>query len=157
MPRLVERDGAALGPVVARSCVIKAGVVARDELESGERALLNLGHTFGHAIEAVAGYGRWLHGEAVGCGLCLAADLSRRLGLIDAAEVGRIEQAVASAQLPVRIPGLARSAAIERMRGDKKAQGGQIRFIVLERIGRATQRSVPDEVLDATLSAGGYV
>ena len=157
MPRLVECDGAALGPVVARSCVIKAGVVARDEFESGERALLNLGHTFGHAIEAVAGYGQWLHGEAVGCGLCLAADLSRRLGLVDAAVVGRIERAVASARLPVRIPGLARSAAIERMRGDKKAQAGQVRFIVLECIGRATQRSVPDDVLEATLTAGGYV
>src|SRR5262245_26774295 len=157
MPRLVECDGAALGPVVARSCVIKAGVVARDELESGERALLNLGHTFGHAIEAVAGYGQWLHGEAVGCGLCLAADLSRRLGLIDAAVVARIERAVASARLPVRIAGLARNAAIERMRGDKKAHAGQIRFIVLERIGRAAQRSVPDDVLDATLIDGGYV
>ena len=98
-----------------------------------------------------------MHGEAVGCGLCLAADLSRRLGLIDATAVRRVERAVASARLPVRIPGLERSAAIERMRGDKKAHAGEIRFIVLERIGRATQRSVPDDVLAATLTAGGYV
>jgi 3-dehydroquinate synthase len=156
LPRLIERDVTALGPVVARSCVIKAGVVARDELETGERALLNLGHTFGHAIEALAGYGRWLHGEAVGCGLCLAADLSRRLSLLGHADVQRIEHAVAAASLPTRIPGFARAAAVDYMRGDKKAEAGQIRFIVLERIGRAVQRQVPDEILDATLAAGGY-
>jgi 3-dehydroquinate synthase len=157
MPRLLECDGAALGPVVARSCAIKAGVVERDERESGERALLNLGHTFGHAIEAMSGYGRWLHGEAVGCGLCLAADLSRRLELIDPHDVHRIEQAVATARLPIRIPGFERGAAIERMRGDKKSEAGRTRFIVLERIGRASQRLVADDVLDATLVAGGYV
>lgn len=157
LPRVTSGDFAALVEVVARSCAIKAGVVARDELESGERALLNLGHTFGHAIEGLAGYGRWLHGEAVGCGLCLAADLSRRLALIDAATVARIERAVAAAGLPPRIGGLSRVAAIQAMRGDKKSEKGQIRFIVLERIGRATQRVVPDDILDATLAAGGYV
>ncbi|HTT10428.1 MAG TPA: 3-dehydroquinate synthase [Burkholderiaceae bacterium] len=157
MPRLLECDDAALGPVVARSCAIKAGVVGRDERESGERALLNLGHTFGHAIEAMSGYGRWLHGEAVGCGLCLAADLSRRMDLIDSGDLQRIEHAVASARLPVRIPGFERGRAIEQMRGDKKSEGGRMRFIVLERIGRAAQRLVPDAVLDATLVAGGYV
>jgi 3-dehydroquinate synthase len=156
LPRLVDCDASALGPVVAQSCAIKAAVVARDERESGERALLNLGHTFGHAIETLSGYGRWLHGEAVGCGLCLASDLSRRLGLIDDSDVLRIERAVAAAQLPTRIPGFARSAAIECMRGDKKAEAGQIRFILLERIGRAIQRTVPDDLLDATLIAGGY-
>jgi len=157
LPRVVNGDVAALAPVVARSCAIKAGVVARDERESGERALLNLGHTFGHAIEALAGYGHWLHGEAVGCGLCLAADMSRRLSLIDAGAVARIEQAVDAARLPTRIAGLSRVAAVQAMRGDKKAERGQIGFIVLERIGRAAQRSVPDEILDATLAAGGYV
>jgi 3-dehydroquinate synthase len=156
LPRLVACDAAALGPVIARSCAIKAGVVARDELEMGERALLNLGHTFAHAIEALAGYGAWLHGEAVGCGLCLAADLSHRLGLIELTDVGRIRRAVATARLPTRIEGFARHAAVDSMRGDKKAEAGQIRFIVLERIGRAIQRPVPDAVLDATLSAGGY-
>jgi 3-dehydroquinate synthase len=157
LPRLVECDVAALTPVVARSCAIKAAVVARDETESGERALLNLGHTFGHAIEALAGYGRWLHGEAVGCGLCLAADLSRRLGLIDERDVDRVERAILAARLPDRIAGLSKEAAIEAMRGDKKAEAGRIRFVVLERIGRAAQRVVPAAVLDETLAAGGYV
>jgi 3-dehydroquinate synthase len=156
LPAIVAGDLGALAPLVARSCEIKAGVVARDENESGERALLNLGHTFGHAIEALAGYGRWLHGEAVGCGLCLAADLSRRLSLIDAEAVARIELAVAAARLPTRIAGLSRAATVQAMRGDKKAERGQIRFIVLEAIGRAAQRPVPDEVLDATLAAGGF-
>jgi 3-dehydroquinate synthase len=156
LPRLIECDPGALGPVVARSCVIKAGVVARDEFESGERALLNLGHTFGHAIEALAGYGQFLHGEAVGCGLCLAADLSHRLSLLSSTDVQRIEHAVAAARLPTRIAGFARAAAVNYMRGDKKAEAGRIRFIVLERIGRAVQRHVADEMLDATLVAGGY-
>jgi 3-dehydroquinate synthase len=91
LPRLLACDALAMADAVARSCEIKAGVVGRDEKESGERALLNLGHTFGHAIEALAGYGHWLHGEAVGCGLCLAADLSQRLGLLDRADVDRIQ------------------------------------------------------------------
>jgi len=156
LPRLIECDVAALTQAVAQSCAIKAAIVARDERESGERALLNLGHTFGHAIEALAGYGQWLHGEAIGCGLCLAADLSHRLTLIDAADQRRIEDAVAAARLPTRIEGFKRAAAIDAMRGDKKARAGQIRFIVLERIGRATQRAVPAEVIEATLTAGGY-
>jgi 3-dehydroquinate synthase len=157
LPRLLACDPAAMAAAVARSCEIKAGVVARDEKETGERALLNLGHTFGHAIEALAGYGRWLHGEAVGCGMCLAADLSQRLGLLGADDVRRIESAVGAARLPTRIAGLARSAALASMAGDKKAEAGRIRFVVLERIGRAIQRTVPDEALDATLRAGGYV
>jgi len=160
----VERDMTALrrceqAPVtraVARSCEIKAAVVARDERESGERALLNLGHTFGHAIETLTGYRHWLHGEAVGCGLCLAADLSRRLGLIDASDVARIEAGVAGAGLPTRIAGLSRAAALAAMAGDKKSHAGEVRFILLERIGRAIQRGVPVEALEATLAAGGY-
>jgi 3-dehydroquinate synthase len=118
---------------------------------------LNLGHTFGHAIEALAGFGHWLHGEAVGCGLCLAADLSRRLGLIGAQDVARIEATVAAAGLPTRIAGLSHRAALASMTGDKKAEAGRIRFILLERIGRAVQRTVPADALDATLAAGGYV
>lgn len=156
LPRLRACDADALACAIARSCEIKAGVVARDERESGERALLNLGHTFGHAIETLTGYGRWLHGEAVGCGLCLAADLSRRLGLIGAADVRRVESAVAAAGLPTRIEGLSSAAAIDAMRGDKKAEAGQIRFVVLERIGRAVSRTLPPEVLHATLAAAGY-
>lgn len=157
LPRLLACDAEALAAAIARSCEIKAAVVARDERESGERALLNLGHTFGHAIEALTGYGRWLHGEAVGCGLCLAADLSCRLGFIGGADVRRIEGVVGAARLPTRIEGLSRQAAIASMRGDKKAEAGQIRFVLLERIGRAIQRTVPDTALEATLAAGGYV
>jgi 3-dehydroquinate synthase len=156
LARLRACDAAAMASAVARSCEIKAGVVGRDERESGERALLNLGHTFGHAIEALAGFGAWLHGEAVGCGLCLAADLSRRLGLIASPDVQRIEAAVDAAGLPVRIAGLSRAAAVQAMAGDKKAEAGRIGFIVLERIGRAVQRAVPAAELEATLAAGGY-
>jgi len=147
----------ALGRAIAGSCRIKAGVVARDERETGERALLNLGHTFGHAIEALTGYTRWLHGEAVGCGLVLAADLSARTGTLDAAAVASVRHAVAAAGLPTRIDGLPLEAAIDSMRGDKKSEAGAIRFILLERLGRAVQRTVPDAALRATLAAGGYV
>ncbi len=156
LPRLMACEEGPLADAVARSCEIKAAIVARDEKESGERALLNLGHTFGHAIEALTGYGRWLHGEAVGCGVCLAADLSQRLGLISRADVDAVESAVAAARLPTRIDGLSRSAVLASMRGDKKAEAGEIRFILLERIGRAIQRTVPVDALDATLAAGGY-
>jgi 3-dehydroquinate synthase len=155
--RLRACDVAALTEAIAGSCQIKAGVVARDEKEGGERALLNLGHTFGHAIESLTGYGTWLHGEAVGCGLCLAADLSARCGLIDHADVRRIERVVQAAGLPTRIGGLAKSAAVAAMRGDKKSEAGRIKFVLLERIGRAVQREVPEELLDATLSGGGYI
>ena len=146
----------ALGRAIAGSCEIKAGIVARDERETGERALLNLGHTFGHAIEAMTGYTRWLHGEAVGCGLVLAADLSVRVGLLERAAIGPIEAAVQAAGLPARIEGLSLERAIESMRGDKKSEAGAIRFILLEHIGRAVQRTVPDAALRATLAAGGY-
>jgi len=157
LPRLLACDEQALTAAIGRSCEIKAAIVARDEKESGERALLNLGHTFGHAIEALTGYERWLHGEAVGCGMCLAADLSRRLDLITRADVEAVERAIAAAKLPTRIEGLSRAAALESMRGDKKTEAGEIRFIVLERIGRAIQRSVPPAALEATLVAGGYL
>jgi 3-dehydroquinate synthase len=156
LPRLLACEEGPLADAIARSCEIKAAIVARDERESGERALLNLGHTFGHAIEALTGYERWLHGEAVGCGICLAADLSQRLGLISRGDVEQVERSVAAAGLPTRIDGLSRAAALESMRGDKKAEAGEIRFIALERIGRAVQRTVPPEALDATLAAGGY-
>lgn len=157
LPRLLACDADALTEAIAGSCMIKAGVVARDERESGERALLNLGHTFGHAIEALTGYSTWLHGEAVGCGLCLAADLSARCGLIGRTEVERVERIVRAAGLPTRIAGLSKRAAIDAMRGDKKARGGEISFILIDRIGRAVQRRAPDDLLDATLTAGGYV
>lgn len=156
MARLLSLDDAALADAIACSCRIKAAIVGRDERESGERALLNLGHTFGHAIEALTGFGRWLHGEAVACGLCLAGDLSARLGLLAAGDVQRIAGAVSAARLPARIEGLSTAAAIEAMRGDKKAHAGRIRFVVLERIGRAIQTEAPEPLVEATLAAAGY-
>lgn len=156
LPALRARDPDALTRAIARSCEIKAGIVARDEREAGERALLNLGHTFGHAIEALTGYEKWLHGEAVGCGMVLAADLSQRVGLIERAAVEAVAQSVQAAGLPARIAGLSASAALASMRGDKKAEAGAVRYVLLERVGRAVQREVPDAAVAATLSAGGY-
>ena len=156
LPALRERDAGALARAIGRSCEIKAGVVGRDERESGERALLNFGHTFGHAIEALTGYTEWLHGEAVGCGMVLAADMSKRLGLISERDVRAVEHAVALAGLPPRIEGLGADDALQSMRGDKKAQAGAVRYVVLEAIGRAVQREVPDEVVRETLMAGGF-
>lgn len=156
LPALRAREPAALARAIGRSCEIKAGVVGRDERESGERALLNLGHTFGHAIEALTGYTQWLHGEAVGCGMVLAADLSRRLGLIADHDVRSVEHAVALAGLPPRIEGLNADEALQSMCGDKKAEAGVVRYIVLERIGRAVQRAVPEPLVRETLVAGGF-
>ena len=156
LPALRDRDARALADAIGRSCEIKAAVVGRDEREAGERALLNLGHTFGHAIEALTGYREWLHGEAVGCGLVLASDLSHRLGLITERDARNVEHAVALAGLPPRIDGLDADAALQCMRGDKKSEAGAVRYIVLERIGRAVQRVVPDTVVRATLLAGGF-
>lgn len=150
-------DVAALAEAIAGSCEIKASIVARDEREAGERALLNLGHTFGHAIETMTGYSRWLHGEAVGCGLVLAAELSCLLGALTASDVQAIETVMARAGLPTRVDGLSALNAIEAMRSDKKTEAGQIRFIVLDRIGRATQRTVPQPLLLQALTARGFI
>lgn len=156
MPALVGCDDEALVRAVAGSCRIKAAIVSRDEREAGERALLNLGHTFGHAIEALAGYGVWLHGEAVAVGLCLAADLSRRLGFISLQDVERVRRLVRAAKLPTTAPGLACGDMLAAMRGDKKAEGGRVRFIVLERLGRAAAREVDDAIVAATLKDHGF-
>jgi len=149
--------GASLAEAIAGSCEIKAAIVARDELEAGERAVLNLGHTFGHAIEAMTGYSHWLHGEAVGCGLVLAAHLSAALDVSTEDMVRTITAVVARAGLPTRVDGLSALTAIEIMRGDKKADAGETRFIVLDRVGKASQRTVPQAVLLKTLMAGGFV
>ncbi|MBA2412401.1 MAG: 3-dehydroquinate synthase, partial [Burkholderiaceae bacterium] len=149
--------GPSLTEAIAGSCEIKAAIVARDEKEAGERAVLNLGHTFGHAIEAMTGYSHWLHGEAVGCGLVLAAHLSAALNLSTEDMVHTITAVVARAGLPTRVNGLSALTAIEVMRGDKKADAGETRFIVLDRIGKASQRTVPQAVLLKTLIAGGFV
>jgi 3-dehydroquinate synthase len=157
MPDLVARDPLALAYAVQRSCEIKAHVVGQDERESGLRAILNFGHTFGHAIEAGMGYGQWLHGEAVGCGLVMAAELSLRLGLIDAAFSQRIHRMVAAAGLPTvgpTLPGVDNAESyMALMRVDKKAEGGEIRFVLIDAPGRAAVRPAPDtlvrEVIDA--------
>ena len=132
-------------------------MVAQDERESGLRAILNFGHTFGHAIEAGLGYGQWLHGEAVGCGMVMAACLSERLGLVDAALVQRLKTLIQKAGLPVTAPLLASSdnagRYLELMRLDKKALGGDIRFVVIDGSAHASMRGAPDalvrEVIDA--------
>ncbi|MBA4176604.1 MAG: 3-dehydroquinate synthase [Leptothrix sp. (in: Bacteria)] len=144
---LLARDRAALARAVRRSCEIKAAVVGEDERESGLRAILNFGHTFGHAIEAGQGYGAWLHGEAVGCGMVLAADLSAELGLVPAEFVQRLARLVQRAGLPVRAPAMAPARWLELMGVDKKAEAGAIRFIVIESPGRAALRQVPDETV----------
>ena len=150
---LVAREPAAIAHAVKRSCEIKAQVVAADERESGLRAILNFGHTFGHAIEAGLGYGEWLHGEAVGCGMVMAAELSRRLGLVDAAYVQRLRSIIERAGLPVRGPALGEERYLELMRHDKKAEGGEIRFVVIEAPGRAGVRPAPDATVREVLRA----
>lgn len=150
---LRRRDPAALAEAVRRSCENKAQVVAADELESGQRALLNLGHSFGHAIETGAGYGNWLHGEAVGAGMCMAADLSTRLGWIDGATVGRIRRVVADAGLPTAPPAdLGPERFLALMAVDKKVLDGRLRLVLLQGIGQAlvTDQFDPD-LLRATL------
>jgi 3-dehydroquinate synthase len=151
---LLARDRSALAHAVQRSCEIKAAVVGADERESGLRAILNFGHTFGHAIESGLGYGRWLHGEAVGCGMVMASDLSARLGLVPAAFVERMRSLCVRAGLPVRAPHLGGPGRwIELMRVDKKAEGGELRFVVIESLGRAGVRAVPEALLRETIAA----
>lgn len=137
MVRLVAREPAALAYAIHRSCVNKAEVVAADERESGDRALLNLGHTFGHAIENAMGYGVWLHGEAVAAGTMLAADLSRRLGWLSDAEVERTERLFKAAHLPTVAPDLGVETYLDLMGLDKKVADGKIRFILLKGFGQA--------------------
>jgi 3-dehydroquinate synthase len=138
MAELLARDRDCLTTVIYRSCQIKADMVSADETESGVRALLNLGHTFGHAIEAGLGFGTWLHGEAVAAGLCLAADLSARLGRIDADDVRRVGKLVESASLPIRAPAeLSTDRMLELMAVDKKIKGGKLRLVLLNAIGKA--------------------
>jgi 3-dehydroquinate synthase len=149
---LVRRDRAALAHAVRRSCEIKAEVVGQDERESGLRAILNFGHTFGHAIEAGLGYGEWLHGEAVGCGMVMALHLSHRLGLVDEAFVQRLTKLIARAQLPTVGPALGAERYLELMRVDKKAEAGEIRFVVIERPGSAAMRGAPEELVRAVLA-----
>ena len=138
MQRLLERNREALAYAIIRSCEHKAEVVAADERESaGERALLNLGHTFGHAIESGMGYGAWLHGEAVAAGTVLAAELSRRMGLLSAQDVERVKALFVRARLPVRAPALGIDRYLEFMGHDKKVESGRLRLILLKSLGDA--------------------
>ena len=151
---LLRLDRGALAYAVKRSVEIKAAVVAVDERETGLRALLNFGHTFGHAIEAGLGFGAWLHGEAVAAGMVMAADLSARLGMLDRADADRLSRLVARAGLPVAGPALGPARYLDLMAIDKKAEAGRIRFILLDRLGAARiSDSVPPGTLQATLSA----
>ena len=159
MQALRARQHDVLRVAVQRSCEIKAWVVAQDEQEGGMRAILNFGHTFAHAIEAGLGFGTWLHGEAVGCGLVMAVHLSQQLGLVDAAFVNRTRRLVQAAGLPVQAPMLSTDestntqAWLQHMRVDKKAEAGQIRFVVLAHPGQAALVSVPDAVVASVITA----
>jgi 3-dehydroquinate synthase len=153
---LLTKEPAALAHAIRRSCEIKAWVVAQDERESGLRAILNFGHTFGHAIESGLGYGEWLHGEGVGCGMVMAAQLSQRLGLVDQPFVERLTRLIERAGLPVRAPLLSTTDNAGRylalMRVDKKSEAGEIRFVLITEPGKAALRGAPEalvrEVID---------
>jgi 3-dehydroquinate synthase len=151
--KLMAKDSQALAYAIQRSCEIKADVVRQDEKETGLRAILNFGHTFGHAIEAGLGYGKWLHGQAVGCGMVMAADLSKRLGFMPEAEAMRIKALVRAAELPVVAPDLGHGRWLELMQVDKKNEGGQIKFILLKPLGTPMITTVPTETLLATIDA----
>ena len=155
LPALMQRDKARLAEAIERSCADKAAIVAADEREAGRRALLNLGHTFGHAIETGMGYGAWLHGEAVGAGMAMAAELSRRLGWLTDADRRRVDAALRQARLPVAPPPELTPARFrELMAVDKKVLGGRLRLVLLKGIGGAlVTDDFPPEALDATLEA----
>jgi len=150
---LLGCDPNAMSHAVERSCEIKSAVVAADEKESGIRAILNYGHTFGHAIESGLGYGEWLHGEAVGCGMVMAADLSARLGHIPSSDVTRIQELETALGLPNCAPKLGNQRFFELMQIDKKSEGGEIRYITLEKIGRAKIEMADHAIVSQTLSA----
>jgi 3-dehydroquinate synthase len=151
---------ALLAHAVQRSCEIKAHVVGADEREQGLRAILNFGHTFGHAIEAGMGYGAWLHGEAVGCGMVMAARLSQALGLVDEALVQRLQKLIERAGLPTVAPVLSLGSAVDvperylqLMRLDKKAEAGAMKFVTIDAPGRASVRSAPDALVRSVIAA----
>jgi 3-dehydroquinate synthase len=147
---LLRRDTAALGHVIRRSCELKAEVVAEDERERGRRALLNLGHTFGHAIELLAGYGDWLHGEAVAAGTCMAAEFSARIGTLPLSDVERIRHLFRRFRLPVSPPPADPGEFLAAMGMDKKVVAGQIRLVLLDQIGsaRVTGDYAPHDLAD---------
>jgi shikimate kinase/3-dehydroquinate synthase len=151
--KLRANDSETMAYAIQRSCEIKASVVQQDEREGGLRAILNFGHTFGHAIESGLGYGKWLHGEAVGCGMVMAADLSQRLGYIDDTARERIKAVVAAAGLPVEAPDLGQARWLELMQVDKKNEGGEIKFILIKPLGTPIITKAPQASLLETLGA----
>ncbi|MBQ7626286.1 MAG: 3-dehydroquinate synthase [Rhodocyclaceae bacterium] len=151
---LLAGDAAALQYAIGQSCACKAEIVAADERETGERALLNLGHTFGHALEAEFGYGNWLHGEAVAVGTMMAAAASKARGWLNDADCERIARLFERAHLPVRIPPADVERLIDWMRGDKKVASGKLRLVLLEAIGQAAVHPArDDEELQTALTA----
>ena len=137
MDDLIGRDATLLAEAVYRSCAHKARIVANDEKEQGERALLNLGHTFGHAIESYLGYGEWLHGEAVATGMVMAADLSHRMGWISAADLDRTKKIIQRAKLPIVCPKIPLDDFLAYMAHDKKVLNGQLRLVLMKQLGQA--------------------
>lgn len=158
LPRLLARDPLALEYAICRSCENKAEVVVADEHENGERALLNIGHTFGHAIETGMGYGEWLHGEAVAAGTMMAAELSRRLGWISAADVERVDQLFRRVGLPVSGPAMDVDRYLELMQHDKKVQGGKLRLVLFKQIGQAvvSDCAAPAEIAAAIAARSSH-
>jgi 3-dehydroquinate synthase len=153
MDELLASDPAALAHVVQRSCEIKAQIVGRDEREHGDRALLNLGHTFGHAVESATHYTQWLHGEAIGAGLLMAAAMSQECGLLGGDQVDRLRRLLERAGLPVKIGGVTPDVALEHMRIDKKVQSGRMRLVLLRSIGDSfVTADYPEPALQRTLS-----
>jgi 3-dehydroquinate synthase len=145
---LRARDPELLAIAIRRSCEFKAWVVSKDERETGLRAILNLGHTFGHAIEAGLGYGEWLHGEAVGCGLVMAADLSAELFGFSQADVQRVRALVRAIGCPILGPRLGGvDHWMQLMRGDKKTEAGEINFILMPKIGETIRRAAPADLV----------
>ena len=137
MDALVQGDEATLAEAVYRSCAHKARIVANDEKEQGERALLNLGHTFGHAIESYLGYGEWLHGEAVATGMVMAADLSQRMGWISEEDLARTKNIIQRANLPIVCPQIPLDEFLAYMSHDKKVLNGQLRLVLMQAVGQA--------------------
>jgi 3-dehydroquinate synthase len=150
---LLRFDSVLLSQVVARSCEIKASVVASDEREAGNRAILNFGHTFGHAIEAGLGYGQWLHGEAVGAGMVMAADLSVRLGSLPSRDRDQLVDIIGRAGLPTIGPTWPAEHYVDLMSTDKKSRDGAPQFVVLNGLGQATLRHAPLDLVHQTLRA----
>ena len=151
---LLGLEPAALTHAIRRSCEIKAEIVAEDEREHGRRALLNFGHTFGHAIETATGYGEWLHGEAVAAGMVLAADLSHRIGWLSTADVERVRALLLRARLPAAAPAIGAARARELMGMDKKVLAGRIRLVLAKQLGEGVVTGdYPAEALTATLEA----